>query len=113
MTQSTLTGIENKWTYSQIDGDYPKIHKGETFYCFQFPYDAKTLCEELNKMQSTINSLTIDNETLKQRNSELGNRLKQKERECVQIKNTIREAMENERTHIGYNVLKQLLEAIE
>ena len=33
--------------------------------------------------------------------------------ENKQIKNTIKEAYQNERTHIGQNVLKQLLEAIQ
>lgn len=55
----------------------------------------------------------IDNETLMQRNNELGNRLKQKEKEIIDIKNTIKTMMENERTHIGHNVLKQLWEAIQ
>ena len=55
----------------------------------------------------------IDNETLMQKNTELGNRLKQKEKEIIDIKNTIKTLMENERTHLGHNALKQAWEAIQ
>ena len=57
--------------------------------------------------------LLNENELLHQKNNELNERLKIKEKECVQIKQTIRDAMENERTHIGYNTLKQLMESLE
>ena len=60
-----------------------------------------------------IEQLRTDNEALQQRNNELGERLIYLEKQNADIKNTIRTAMENERTHIGYNVLKQLLEQLE
>lgn len=41
--------------------------------------------------------ILIDNEVIEQKN----------------IENTIKEALNNERTHIGQSVLKQLLEAIQ
>ena len=41
------------------------------------------------------------------------NRIKYLEKRNQTIINTIKTSMENERTHIGYNVLKQLLEAIQ
>lgn len=73
----------------------------------------KDLCKVVNGIVDENEQLKKDNETLQQRNNELGERLKSKEKECVQIKQTIREAMENERTHIGYSVLKQLLDSLE
>ena len=39
-------------------------------------------------------------------------RIKNLEKENMDIKNLIKTMMENERTHIGHNVLKQLWEAI-
>ena len=64
--QSTLTGIEKKYRYFQADGDYPKIIKGDINYCFAFPFDAQMLCEELNEMVETIETLKEENEQLKQ-----------------------------------------------
>ncbi len=55
----------------------------------------------------------IDNETLMQRNNELGQMVIRYQRKNQDIKNTIKTMMENERTHIGHNVLKQLWEAIQ
>ena len=73
----------------------------------------KDLCKVVNRIVDENEQLKKDNETLQQRNNELSKRLKNKEKECVQIKQTIHDSMENERTHIGHNVLKQLLEAIQ
>lgn len=67
--QVTLTGIENKWLYSEEDGDYPKITAPDgCFYCFSFSIDAQQLCEKLNEMQDKINMLNDENKQLKIRN---------------------------------------------
>lgn len=69
--QSTLTGIDKKYRYIQLDGDYPKIIKGDLNYCFAFPFDAQMLCEELNELVDTIERLTEENQKLKKQNHEL------------------------------------------
>lgn len=66
--QVTLTGIENKWIYSEEEGDYPKITAPDgCFYCFSFSIDAQQLCEKLNEMQDKINQLNDENEQLKKK----------------------------------------------
>lgn len=59
-----------------------------------------------------LKQLKHDNEVLQQRNNELGERLKAKEKEITTIRQTIKNLMETERTHLGYNALKQAYEAI-
>ena len=67
----------------------------------------------MTNQQSLIEQLRTDNEVLMQRNTELGQRIKYLERKNQDIKRTIKANMESERTHIGYNVLKQLYEQLE
>ncbi len=70
--QVTLTGIENKWIYSEKEGDYPKITAPDgCFYCFSFSIDAQQLCENLNEMQDKINQLNDENWQLKQQIKDL------------------------------------------
>ena len=45
--------------------------------------------------------------------NKIANKLNELYEENTHIKNTIKEAYNNERTHIGKNVLKQLIEAIQ
>lgn len=105
--QVTLTGIENKWLYSEEDGDYPKITAPDgCFYCFSFSIDAQQLCEKLNEMQDKINMLNDENEQLKS----IKNRLY---KENKKLKTLIKEAYENERTDLGRSVLKQLANNLE
>lgn len=59
-----------------------------------------------------LNQQNNDNETLMQRNTELGERLTMKEKQIADIKRTIKQLMETERTHLGYNALKQAYNAI-
>ena len=67
--QSTLTGIENRWTFIHPDGDYPKLVAPDgCFYCFAFAFDARQLCEELNKLNE-------ENEQLQERNDRQANSL--------------------------------------
>ena len=74
--------------------------------------DVPDILTEYILIDNEILDLHEDNNTLKQRNNELAERLHQKEKECITIKNTIKDMMETERTHIGYNVLKQAYNAI-
>ena len=65
-----------------------------------------------SKKMEQLKQLKHDNEVLQQRNNELGERLKAKEKEITTIRQTIKNLMETERTHLGYNALKQAYEAI-
>ncbi len=73
---------------------------------------ADVIATALNEALEENERLMVDNETLRQRNTEFGERLKYVEGQNQFIKNKINDAMENERTHIGYRVLKQLMEDI-
>ena len=74
----------------------------------------------LNDIADRLNELDSENTELKkvlQYETQMHNKWKT---ECItetqennKIKNTINEMYNNERTHIGQNVLKQLLEAIQ
>ena len=64
------------------------------------------LTDENEKLKSTINTLTHDNTKMKKV-------LNTTKKENEHIKNTIQEAYNNERTHLGKSVLKQLKEAIQ
>ena len=68
--------------------------------------------EKSLKFCRNIDTLTIENEHLKNHIQELQNHLKRLENENEQIKQVIKEAYETERTHIGKSVLKQLLNNI-
>lgn len=52
-------------------------------------------------------------EELTKQNKLLSRKLLNTEKEKQGICNTIKDSMKNERTHIGYNVLKQLAEGLE
>jgi len=66
--------------------------------------------EQLNNENKQLKELIADKnktqtETLKQ--------LTQTQKELITIKNTIKDMYDNERTHLGHNVLAQLMEAIQ
>ena len=65
------------------------------------------------KLNNRIWELEKENEQLKNHIQELQNHLKRLENENIQNYNLIKEAIYNERTHIGKNTLKQLLEQIQ
>lgn len=89
-------------------------------------YDAEHDCETrmgteytLNKAEITLNQLNKENKELKEllqdknrRYKEMETRLIKAQKENADIKHAIDSAMENERTHIGHNVLKQLKDSI-
>ena len=90
------------------------VNDNKTNYCYvlEVTSDAKHLCNLLNQLnnkneqlKSTINTLTHDNTKMKKV-------LNTTKKENEYIKNTIQEAIHNERTAIGKSVLKQLLEQI-
>ena len=64
------------------------------------------LSEENEQLKSIIDKLTLDNTKMKKV-------LNTTKKENEHIKNTIKEAYNNERTELGKSVLKQLLEAIQ
>ena len=74
--------------------------------------EAKWLCNVLNdlndeneQLKSTINTLTCDNTKMKKV-------LNTTKKENEHIKQVIKEAYNNERTHIGKSVIQQLLEQL-
>ena len=74
--------------------------------------------EKLTELQKTPKNNRLQekdellNKTL-QVNSNLDKQLQTKEKEIIDIKNTIKNMMDTERTHLGYNALKQAYEAIK
>ena len=83
---------------------------GSDFFNMLTQYEAvdrlNELFDENEQLKSTINTLTHDNTKMKKV-------LNTTKKENEHIKNTIQEAYNNERTHIGKSVLKQLMEAIQ
>lgn len=89
--------------------------------------DNDSLTEENQRQEFEIANLKKENEQLKSELVEskkahsncdklwwkLHDEKEQLEKENITIKNTIHNMMESERTHIGYNVLKQAYEAIK
>ena len=84
---------ENKRYYKENFYDEYAIKKEDTLIAIvDSGSNAKKICDELNELHERIHEL---------------------EKENITIKNTIKEAMENERTHLGYNTLKQLAENLK
>ena len=73
--------------------------------CTVLIYHNQEYRKENEQLKSTINTLTHDNTKMKKV-------LNTTKNENEQIKQVIKEAYHNERTHIGRNVLKQLLNNI-
>ena len=74
--------------------------------------DIKTR-NRLNKQDETITQLLIDNNELLELNNNYHTKMIKAEKQVQTIKQQIKEMMNNERTHIGHNTLKQLWEAIQ
>ena len=89
-----------------------QLQKIANNYNFQIE-DVPDILTEYILVDNETLDLHEDNKTLKQRNNEFGERIKNLERKNADIKRTIKAQMETERTHIGYNVLKQLYESLE
>jgi uncharacterized protein (UPF0335 family) len=79
---------ENK----RYDVIYKKEPRGQVVTDEGIPCTARTCCTRLNRLEE-------ENKELKEENQH--------------IKNTIKEAYNNERTQLGKSVLKQLMEAIQ
>ena len=77
--------------------------------------NANKICDELNALHEENEQLRKEKECDKQifTKKRLHELLQQTQKENEHIKQTIREAYETERTQLGHNVLKQLLEAIQ
>ena len=92
--------------------DNNKVLDNEEFYCYEDNSDA--LIDKLNE-------LSDENEQLKQREETLLNEIKDfqdilssKEELCLKyVRNIIQDTITNERTEIGKNTLKQLLEKLQ
>ena len=82
-------------TYGTFQGEHTSLKK-----CFE------DITKEIEQLEIQIADLRYENRNLK-------SNLNSCQRERKQIKQTIQEAYKSERTQIGRNVLKQLLEAIQ
>ena len=78
--------------------------------------------EEMGSLDvlDTLNNLSDENEELKKliiNKNEIQlktlEELQKTQKELITIKNTIKDMYDNERTHLGHNVLAQLMEAIQ
>ena len=66
------------------------------------------------ELENKLNELADENEQLREEIKDLNDILARKEEELIKpIIRQIEDAMETERTHIGRNVLKQLLQSLE
>jgi len=67
----------------------------------------------LNQQDTLIKTQKQDINELTQLNNQYYNKMTTSQKEIKNIKNTIKNLMENERTRLGYNSLKQAYEAIK
>ena len=67
----------------------------------------------LNQQDTLIKTQKQDINELTQLNNQYYNKMVNSQKQIKDIKNLIQSSMETERTHIGYNTLKQLWEAIQ
>ena len=81
-----------RMTEKRYDVIYEKEPRGQVVTDEGIPCTARTCCTRLNRLEE-------ENKELKKENQH--------------IKNTIKEAYNNERTQLGKSVLKQLIEAIQ
>ena len=101
--------IEKRFFFVIDNGDY-------TFYDLSENGEIMNM----NETEDMLNELNDENEELKQLiedknqiQQETLQQLVQTQKELQTIKNTIKEMHKNERTHLGHNVLSQLIEAIQ
>ncbi len=69
--------------------------------------------EKIKQLEKLVSEQEDLIKILQDENKSLEKRLFKVEREKQQVINSIIDSMNNERTHIGYNVLKQLAEGLE
>ena len=93
--------IERSKALSKLQKENEQLKKD----CTVLIYHNQEYRKENEQLKSTINTLTHDNTKMKKV-------LNTTKNENEQIKQVIKEAYHNERTHIGRNVLKQLLNNI-
>ena len=60
-----------------------------------------------------LNQYDKENKELRKQNNQQKQELLRQDITIIDIKNTIKNLMENERTHMGYNALRQAYEAIQ
>ena len=113
MTEKRFTLHINWFNKEKTEGEALLKDNGQPLLETERIDDARLLKNILNELygeneqlKSTINTLTHDNTKMKKV-------LNTTKKENEYIKNTIQEAYETERTHIGKSVLKQLMEAIQ
>ena len=78
--------------------------------------DILTLTQVRNKLNTYNNRLSEKDDLLQKQiavSQNLNKQLALREKEIIDIKNTIKDMMDNERTKLGYNALKQAYEAIQ
>ena len=82
--------------------------------------NSRQVCDTLNDLNDENEQLNNENKQLKElisdknkTQTETLKQLTQTQKELITIKNTIKEMYDNERTHLGHNVLAQLIEAIQ
>ena len=77
------------------------------------PCTQRQVCKLLNELSEENEQLRTALKELQAIGDYQEHRIRELDNENRNIQNTIREAMENERTALGKSVLKQLLESIE
>lgn len=94
----------------------PMIYDDESsddyYFCGDYE-DFKSICEQFNDFDITNKHLKKENKELLELNNNYHTQMIKAEKQAQTIKQQIKEMMNNERTHIGHNVLKQLYEAIQ
>ncbi len=78
--------------------------------------DILTLTQVRNRLNTYENTLTEKDQLLKKQlevTENLNKQLAEKEKQIINIKKTLDECIENERTHLGANSLQQFKEAIQ
>ena len=80
----------------------------------------KNVIRNYQYISELLNGLNDENKQLKEliadknkTQTETLKQLTQTQKELITIKNTIKDMYDNERTHLGHNVLAQLIEAIQ
>ena len=103
---------EKKYVYMDLlETEAISVNDDECYYFNEYG-TVKKVCGLLNEQSTKITELedlikyknTVQQETL--------NKMLTTQKENQTIRNLIKNMMDNERTHIGYNTLKQLWEAL-
>lgn len=71
------------------------------------------IVEELNKLENFNKDIKIYVETVEEVNEQLRDMRNNLEKKIHIYETTLKEAIQNERTHLGHNALKQLAENLE